>query len=80
MTPYRRTAAFVGQSAAVGLAVAFVVVLVRPDVVNLATRSSAPPSSYAGAVDASAPAVVSLRTARLGQRGRSATGVVDQRP
>ena len=78
MTPYRRTAAFVGQSAAVGLAVAFVVVLVRPDVVNLATRSSAPPSSYAGAVDASAPAVVSLRTARLGQRGRSATGVVDQ--
>ena len=70
--------AFVGQSAAVGLAVAFLVVLARPDLVNLGTRVSSPPSSYAGAVDASAPSVVSLRTARLGQRGRFVRGVVGE--
>jgi len=70
--------AFVGQSAAIGLAVAFLVVLARPDLVNLGARVEAPPSSYGSAVNASAPAVVSLRTARLGPRGGFATGVVGQ--
>jgi len=70
--------AFVGQSAAIGLAVAFLIVLARPGLVNLETRVAAPPSSYASAVDASAPAVVSLQTARLGQRGGFATGLVGQ--
>ena len=78
MTPHWKVLAFVGQSATAGLAVAFLIVLSRPDLVNLGARVTTPRSSYAGAVDASAPSVVSLRTARLGQRGRFVTGVVDQ--
>ena len=74
-----RALAFVAQSSAFGLAVAFVVVLLRPDLVNLGSGAQSPATSYAGAVNASAPAVVSLRTARLGQRGGLGAGmVVDQ--
>ena len=70
---------FILQSAAFGLAVAFVVVLIRPDLVNLGGGGQFPATSYASAVNASAPAVVSLRTARLGQRGSLGAGmVVDQ--
>ena len=57
-----------GQSAAIGLAVAFLVVLIKPDLVNLGNQPAPPTASYADAVTASAPAVVSLRTARLGGR------------
>ncbi len=64
------------QSAALGLAAAFIVVLVRPDLVNLGARAGAPTASYASAVAASAPAVVSLRTARLGQQGSFSAGYV----
>ncbi len=74
-----RVLAFVAQSSAFGLAVAFVVVLLRPDLVNLGGGAQSPATSYASAVNASAPAVVSLRTARLGQRGSLGAGmIVDQ--
>ena len=78
MTSYWKVLTFVGQSATAGLAVAFLIVLSRPDLVNLGSLVTTPRSSYAGAVNASAPSVVSLRTARLGQRGGFVTGVVDQ--
>ncbi len=79
MKTWWRVAVFVAQSAAFGLAVAFAIVLIRPDLVNLRSGEQTLATSYAGAVNASAPAVVSLRTARLGQRGRLGAGmVVDQ--
>ena len=79
MASWWKILGFVGQSAAAGLAVAFVVVLVRPDWVNLGARVESSGTSYSSAVNASAPAVVSLRTARLGQRGSAGAGrVVDQ--
>ena len=79
MTTWWRILVFVAQSTAFGLAVAFAVVLIRPDLVNLGDNTHTPATSYAGAVNASAPAVVSLRTARLGQRGSLGAGmVVDQ--
>jgi serine protease DegS len=59
---------FLLQSIVVGLAAAFVVVLVRPDLMPIiGSRTMAPPSSYADAVDISAPAVVSVYTKRLVQ-------------
>jgi serine protease DegS len=59
---------FVLQSIVVGLAAAFVVVLVRPDLMPaIGSRTINSPSSYADAVDISAPAVVSVYTKRLVQ-------------
>lgn len=79
MTTWGRVLVFVAQSSAFGLAVAFIVVLIRPEIVNLGGGARSPATSYASAVNASAPAVVSLRTARLGQRGSLGAGmVVDQ--
>ena len=79
MTTWWRVVVFVAQSSAFGLAVAFAVVLIRPDLVNFGDNTQTPATSYASAVNASAPAVVSLRTARLGQRGSLGAGmVVDQ--
>lgn len=64
-----KTAAFVGQSAAIGLALAFVVVLIRPDIVSLGPASADSPGSYATAVAVSAPAVANIYTAGIpGQR------------
>lgn len=62
--------AFVAQSVAIGLAVAFVVVLIRPDIVSSGALSGdEAPSSYAEAVAASAPAVANIYTAGIpGQR------------
>lgn len=62
------------QSIVVGLAVAFLVVLVRPDLLptNGAVQP-APPFSYANAVDISAPAVANVYTKRL-VRDNSAPG------
>ena len=57
---------FVAQSIVVGLAVAFLVVLVRPDllpVLSVAGRGA--PASYADAVEISGPSVASVRTQRL---------------
>ena len=56
---------FVLQSIVVGLAVAFLVVLVRPDLLPAVGRDHGAPASYADAVDLSAPAVASVRTTRL---------------
>jgi serine protease DegS len=57
---------FLLQSIVVGLAVAFLVVLLRPDLLPLlGMQPLAPPYSYAAAVDVSAPAVANVYTKRL---------------
>jgi serine protease DegS len=57
---------FLLQSVVVGLAVAFLVVLLRPDLLPLlGIQPLAPPYSYAAAVDVSAPAVANVYTKRL---------------
>jgi S1-C subfamily serine protease len=54
-----KIAVFVAQSVAVGLALAFVAVLIRPELIGR-TRVGSGPASYADAVAASAPAVVNI--------------------
>jgi len=72
-----KVVAFVGQSAAVGLAIAFLIVLFQPQRANLGPRAQAQaPASYAAAVAASAPAVANIYTARLGQRNGFVAGAV----
>ena len=57
---------FLLQSVVVGLAVAFLVVLVRPDLLPvLGVQAAGQPFSYADAVDISAPAVANVYTKRL---------------
>ena len=57
---------FLLQSIVAGLAVAFIVVLVRPELLpSLRSLEASAPASYAGAVDASAPSVVTVVTRRL---------------
>ncbi|MDX1498555.1 MAG: trypsin-like peptidase domain-containing protein [Woeseiaceae bacterium] len=57
---------FVLQSVVVGLAIAFLVVLVRPDLLPaVGSPGPAAPASYADAVDLGAPAVASIHTKRL---------------
>jgi serine peptidase DegS len=70
MPPIIRVFAFIGQSAAIGLALAFLVVLIKPDLVRLGQGSATEtPGSYADAVATSAPAVVNIYTAGIpGQR------------
>ncbi|HEY5623177.1 MAG TPA: trypsin-like peptidase domain-containing protein [Gammaproteobacteria bacterium] len=70
MTKGLRSLVFIAQSVAVGLAIAFIVVLIRPDIVNPGIAAgNAAPSSYADAVAASAPAVANIYTAGIpGQR------------
>jgi serine peptidase DegS len=55
-------ASFVAQSVAIGLALAFIAVLVRPELISRAPTSSDHRTSYADAVAASAPAVVNIST------------------
>ena len=56
----------------VGLAAAFLVVLVRPDLLPvMRARTPAPPFSYADAVDVSSPAVANVYTKRLVQDSES---------
>jgi serine protease DegS len=64
MTPAWKTVAFIAQSVAVGLAVAFVAVLLRPELITRAavTAASPPQTSYADAVAASAGAVANIYT------------------
>ena len=62
----KSAALFVLQSITVGLAVAFLVVLVRPELLpTFRSGLDVPASSYAAAVDASAPAVANVFTKRL---------------
>jgi serine peptidase DegS len=55
-------ASFVAQSVAIGLALAFVAVLVRPELINRAPAAAGGDTSYADAVSATAPAVVNIYT------------------
>ncbi len=66
MAALKSATAFVVQSVVAGLAVAFVVVLLRPELL-LPSRDLAitPAASYADAVDQSAPAVANVYTKRL---------------
>ncbi len=64
MTGLKSALVFLLQSIVVGLAVAFVVVLVRPDLMP-AISGGDQPASYANAVDLSAHAVANIYTKRL---------------
>jgi serine peptidase DegS len=55
---------FVAESASIGLAVAFVAVMIRPQLAGLGARSTAGPLSFAAAVAASSPAVANVYTER----------------
>jgi len=55
-------ASFVTQSVAIGLALAFIAVLVRPELISRAPPSAPGRATYADAVAASAPAVVNIYT------------------
>ncbi len=71
-----QTVGFVAQSITIGLALAFVAVLVKPDLVNWRRDLGGAPASYARAVAASAPAVVNIYTERsLNPYGRT-SGIV----
>ena len=77
LTGFKSALVFVLQSIVVGLAVAFLVVLVRPDLLPaISGGGNGAVASYAGAVDISAPAVANVYTKRLAEY-RSAT---DERP
>jgi serine peptidase DegS len=76
MSPLWKVTAFVAQSVAVGLALAFVIVLVKPGLVRRDGPAGAPTtSSYAHAVAASAPAVATIYTERTLGTARSLPGV-----
>ncbi len=81
---------FVGQSAIVGLAIAFLVVLLRPDLISLSLDQTPSSSgSYAAAVAASSPSVANVYTETTGnrrgiqttisRRGIGSAVVIDQR-
>ncbi len=68
MAGLKSAALFVLQSIVVGLAVAFVIVLLRPDLLPaLGAGRSYAPASYADAVNISAPAVANIYTKRLSE-------------
>lgn len=77
---------FVLKWVVVGLAAAFILVLLRPQWLGLAPRDAAPPAapvpaSFASAVERAAPAVVNIFTARLVTEppGSAAPGQSDRR-
>src|SRR5688572_28439015 len=65
MPPVLRVAAFIAQSVAVGLALAFIAVLIEPELINRSPSGGANRSSYAEAVAASAGAVVNISAERV---------------
>lgn len=65
MSWHRKPIFYAAQSVVAGLAVAFIVVLIRPEVVNLQRAGTPAAASYAKAVAASFPAVVNIYTERL---------------
>jgi serine protease DegS len=75
MSPLWKVAAFVAQSVAVGLAIAFAIVLVKPELVNRGGTPAPAKSSYAQAVAASAPAVANIYTEKVLGTARSLPGV-----
>jgi serine peptidase DegS len=74
MSPVWKVAAFVAQSVVLGLAVAFVAVLIEPELINRAAPTGPGPASYAQAVAASAPAVVIIYAERTVSSGPNASG------
>jgi serine protease DegS len=66
---------FVAQSVAIGLALAFVAVLVRPELIDRSSAASENRASYADAVAATAPAVANIYTERVYNVSRSARGL-----
>lgn len=64
MSAFERNLKFVAQSGVAGLAIAFVVVLLRPDLIQSDNRNDDPLGSFAGAVPLSAPAVATIYTER----------------
>jgi serine protease DegS len=68
-----QVATFVAQSVAIGLALAFVAVLIRPELIERRPAVAAP-ASYAEAVGASAAAVANIYTERVYNLPRSAAG------
>jgi len=64
---------FILQSIVVGLAVAFLVVLIRPDLMPGVAGMNTGPASYADAVDLSADSVANIYTKRLVQTSDSVT-------
>jgi serine peptidase DegS len=80
MSPFWKVTAFVAQSAAVGLAIAFLAVLFRPDLVSaVRPAASRGVASYADAVAVSAPAVASISTARTLTPSNAPPGVALRR-
>ncbi len=70
-----RSVAFAAQSVAAGLALAFIAVLIRPDLIDRrAPLPDASQASYASAVRASAPAVVNIYTQRSNSPSSSPFG------
>jgi serine protease DegS len=65
MPPVLKVVAFIAQSVAIGLALAFIAVLVRPELINRATTAEPAQTSYAQAVAASAPAVATIYADRV---------------
>lgn len=75
MAGMRSALVFLLQSIVAGLAVAFVVVLVRPDLLpTIRSPQDGQPASYAHAVDLSAPSVVTVYTKRLVQDNSASSG------
>ncbi|HVY66938.1 MAG TPA: trypsin-like peptidase domain-containing protein [Gammaproteobacteria bacterium] len=76
MSPLWKVATFVAQSVAVGLAIAFLIVILKPDLAGRApARAPQAVTSYAPAVAASAPAVANIYTDRVLGTARSLPGV-----
>jgi serine peptidase DegS len=71
-----KVAAFVAQSVVLGLAIAFVAVLVEPDLIN---RAGSSPASYAQAVAASAPAVATIYSERTFNAAPNSLGLTLRR-
>jgi serine peptidase DegS len=69
-----KVAAFIAQSVAVGLALAFIAVLVEPELINRSRSLEGNQPSYAEAVAASAGAVVNISTERVLTPPRSGWG------
>lgn len=72
MTTFKSVFVFLLQSIVVGLAVAFLIVLVRPDLMP-GLQVERQPASYAEAVDLSSSAVANIYTKRLVQDSESST-------
>jgi serine protease DegS len=74
MPPVLKVAAFIAQSVAIGLALAFIAVLVRPELIGRATTSAGNQTSYAQAVAASTAAVATIYAERVYNAPRDLRG------